>query len=107
MAASLSGIVTRSPLLSIRRTSNGLSDREVPNVAFENFVDDLEAVVDAAGIKRFALLGIPQGCAVSVAYAVRHPERVSRLVLFGGFALGWKKRARTETEKQAAEAMLT
>jgi class 3 adenylate cyclase len=53
---------------------NGLSDREVPNVAFENFVDDLEAVVDAAGIERFALLGISQGCAVSVAYAVRHPN---------------------------------
>jgi class 3 adenylate cyclase/pimeloyl-ACP methyl ester carboxylesterase len=86
---------------------NGLSDREVPNVAFENFVDDLEAVVDAAGIKRFALLGISQGCAVSVAYAVRHPERVSRLVLLGGFAVGWKKRARTEAEKEAGEAMLT
>jgi class 3 adenylate cyclase/pimeloyl-ACP methyl ester carboxylesterase len=86
---------------------NGLSDREVPNVAFENFVDDLEAVVDAAGIERFALLGISQGCAVSVAYAVRHPERVSRLVLLGGFAVGWRKRTRTEAEKEAGEAMLT
>ena len=86
---------------------NGLSDREVPDVSFENFVDDLETVVDAAGIDRFALLGISQGCAVSVAYAVRHPERVSHLVLLGGYAVGWKKRARTEAEKEAGEAMLT
>ncbi|MDB5635051.1 MAG: adenylate cyclase [Tardiphaga sp.] len=86
---------------------NGLSDREVPDVTFEKFVDDLEAVVDAAGIDRFALLGISQGCAVSIAYAVRHPERVSHLALLGGFAVGWKKRARTEAEKEAGEAMLT
>jgi class 3 adenylate cyclase/pimeloyl-ACP methyl ester carboxylesterase len=86
---------------------NGLSDREVADVSFENFVDDLEAVVDAAGIDRFALLGISQGCAVAVAYTVRHPERVSRLVLLGGYAVGWKKRARTEAEKEAGEAMLT
>jgi class 3 adenylate cyclase/pimeloyl-ACP methyl ester carboxylesterase len=86
---------------------NGLSDRDVPNVTFDRFVDDLETVVDAAGIDRFALLGISQGCAVSIAYAVRHPERVSHLVLLGGFAVGWKKRARTEAEKLAGEAMLT
>src|ERR1700754_3322413 len=86
---------------------NGLSDREVPDVKFEDFVDDLEAVVDAAGIERFALLGISQGCAVSIAYAIRHPERVSHLVLFGGYAVGWKKRARTAAEKEAGDAMLT
>jgi pimeloyl-ACP methyl ester carboxylesterase len=86
---------------------NGLSDREVPDVKFEDFVDDLEAVVDAAGIERFALLGISQGCAVSIAYAVRHPERVSHLILHGGFAVGWKKRARTEADMQAGEAMVT
>ena len=86
---------------------NGLSDREIPDVEFEDFVGDLEAVVDAAGIERFDLLGISQGCAVSIAYAVRHPERVSRLILHGGYAVGWKKRARTEAEKQAGEAMVT
>ena len=86
---------------------NGLSDREIPDVSFENFVDDLETVVDAAGIARFALLGISQGCAVAIAYAVRHPERVSQLVLFGGFAVGWKKRARTEADIAAGDAMRT
>jgi class 3 adenylate cyclase/pimeloyl-ACP methyl ester carboxylesterase len=86
---------------------NGLSDREVPDVCFEDFVSDLETVVDAAGVDRFALLGLSQGCAVSVAYAIRHPERVSHLILLGGYVVGWKKRARTAAEKEAGEAMLT
>jgi class 3 adenylate cyclase/pimeloyl-ACP methyl ester carboxylesterase len=86
---------------------NGLSDRDVPDVCFEDFVSDLETVVDAAGIGRFALLGLSQGCAVSIAYAVRHPKRVSHLILYGGYAVGWKKRARTEAEKEAGEAMVT
>ena len=51
-------------------------------------MEDLEAVVDAAGLDRFALLGISQGAALAIAYAVRHPERVSHLVLFGGYARG-------------------
>lgn len=71
---------------------NGLSDWDVEDLSFEAFVRDLEAVVDAAGLERFALLGISQGCPVSIAYAVRHPERVSRLVLHGGYAVGWKHR---------------
>ena len=86
---------------------NGLSDRDVEDVSFETFVSDLEAVVDAAGLERFALLGISQGCAVSIAYAVRHPERVTHLILFGGYAVGWAKRARSAAEKEQAAAMLT
>jgi class 3 adenylate cyclase/pimeloyl-ACP methyl ester carboxylesterase len=86
---------------------NGLSDRDVENVSFETFVGDLETVVDAAGLDRFALLGISQGCGVSIAYAVRHPERVTHLILFGGYALGWAKRARSAAEKEQAAAMLT
>jgi pimeloyl-ACP methyl ester carboxylesterase len=86
---------------------NGLSDREVPDVGFEDFVSDLETVVDAAGVNRFALHGLSQGCAVSIAYAVRHPERVSHLILLGGYPVGWKKRARTAAEKEAGDAMLT
>jgi class 3 adenylate cyclase/pimeloyl-ACP methyl ester carboxylesterase len=86
---------------------NGLSDRTVDEISFDAFVGDLEAVADAAGIARFALLGISQGCAVSIAYAVRHPERVSHLILYGGYALGWKKGTRTAAEKEEAAAMLT
>ena len=70
----------------------GLSDWDVDDISFEAFVNDLESVVDATGLDRFALLGISQGCAVSVAYAVRHPERVSHLVLYGGFARGRNRR---------------
>jgi len=86
---------------------NGLSDRDVESVSFETFVGDLETVVDAAGAERFALLGISQGCAISIAYAVRHPERVTHLILFGGYAIGWAKRARSAAEKEQDAAMLT
>jgi class 3 adenylate cyclase/pimeloyl-ACP methyl ester carboxylesterase len=86
---------------------NGLSDREVGDVSFETFVSDLEAVVDAAGLERFALLGISQGCAVSVAYAVRHPERVTHLILCGGYAVGWSKRNHSTAEHEQMAAMLT
>jgi class 3 adenylate cyclase/pimeloyl-ACP methyl ester carboxylesterase len=86
---------------------NGLSDRDVEDVSFETFVSDLETVVDAAGLERFALLGISQGCAVSIAYAVRHPERVTRLVLFGGYPVGWAKRAQSAAEQEQGAAMLT
>jgi len=61
----------------------GLSDRDVQNFSFEARIADLEAVVEAAGFDRFALLGMSQGGPVSVAYAHRHPERVSRLILHG------------------------
>jgi class 3 adenylate cyclase/pimeloyl-ACP methyl ester carboxylesterase len=86
---------------------NGLSDREVEEVSHEAFVGDLETVVNAAGLERFALLGISQGCAVSIDYAVRHPERVSHLILFGGYPIGWKKRAHSAAEKEQGDAMLT
>jgi pimeloyl-ACP methyl ester carboxylesterase len=86
---------------------NGLSDRTVDEISFDAFVSDLETVVDAAGLTRFALFGISQGCAVSIAYAVRHPDRVSHLILYGGFALGWNKRARTTAQKEEDAAMLT
>jgi len=86
---------------------NGLSDRTVDEISFDAFVRDLETVVDAAGLTRFALLGISQGCGVSIAYAVRHPERLSHLILYGGFALGRNKRAQTPVQKEEIAAMLT
>jgi pimeloyl-ACP methyl ester carboxylesterase/DNA-binding CsgD family transcriptional regulator len=66
----------------------GLSDRDVGDLSLETWVADLEAVVDASGLDRFALLGISQGAAIAVVYAARHPERVSHLVLYGGFVRG-------------------
>jgi len=76
----------------------GLSDWDVANLSFESFVRDLEAVVDAAGLVRFALFGMSQGGAVAIAYAVRHPERVSHLVLYGAFAQGRHVRAKSQAE---------
>lgn len=71
----------------------GLSDREVEDLSFETWVRDLESVVDAAGLDRFPLFGMSQGGPVGIAYAARHPERVSRLVLYGSYAAGWKHRS--------------
>ena len=71
----------------------GLSDWDV-EFSFESWLEDLEAVIDRAVAGRFALLGISQGAAVAIAYAVKHPERVSHLILCGGFAQGhqtWSK----------------
>ena len=84
----------------------GLSDRDVPDFSFESFVSDLETVVDECRLTRFALLGISQGAPVAIAYAVRHPDRVSRLVLCGGFAKGWRKRGNA-TDVARAEASIT
>jgi len=65
----------------------GLSDRHV-EISFEAAVSDMETVVDALGLKQFALLGMSNGAAVSIAYAARHPDRVTRMVLAGGYARG-------------------
>ncbi len=70
----------------------GLSDHVDTNISFDRQVSDLELVVDAAGVEQFALLGISQGAAVAIEYAARHPERVTQLVIHGGFAIGWEGR---------------
>lgn len=51
-------------------------------------IEDMEAVVEAAGLNRFALFGLSQGASFSVRYAARHPEQVSCLVLLDGFMRG-------------------
>jgi len=70
----------------------GLSDWEVPDFTFDAWVRDLEDVVAAARPEKFALFGMSQGVPVAIAYAVAHPERVSHLILYGGFARGPRKR---------------
>jgi DNA-binding winged helix-turn-helix (wHTH) protein/pimeloyl-ACP methyl ester carboxylesterase len=67
---------------------SGLSDWEVEDVSFEAWIHDLERVVDTAGLDKFSLMGHSQGGAVAIAYAVRHPQRVSHLILWGGYARG-------------------
>ena len=75
-------------LIRFDQRGNGLSDRHVADLSFDSMVGDLARVVDATGLDRFALFGISQGCLYSIAYAAQFPERISRLVLYGGFAMG-------------------
>jgi pimeloyl-ACP methyl ester carboxylesterase/DNA-binding winged helix-turn-helix (wHTH) protein len=75
---------------------NGLSQWDVQDVSFESWVSDLETVVDAAGLSKFALMGHSQGGAVAIAYAARHPERVSHLVLCGAYSRGVNYRGRPD-----------
>jgi pimeloyl-ACP methyl ester carboxylesterase len=83
----------------------GLSDRNVADLSFERTVEDLATVVDAAGLERFALLGISQGSALGVAYAARHPERVSHLIFIGAFARGLARREGPGQGPEAFEAL--
>ena len=70
------------------RRGVGLSDRERTDFTLEADVQDLETVVDRLGIKRFALMGSFHLGPAAVAYAVRWPQRVSRLILYGTYACG-------------------
>ena len=84
----------------------GLSSTDSPAICFEALVSDLEAVVDAAGLERFALFGHSQGSAIAVEYAARHPERVSHLVLLGAYARGAMKRGLPESHLAELQAQL-
>jgi pimeloyl-ACP methyl ester carboxylesterase/DNA-binding CsgD family transcriptional regulator len=82
----------------------GLSDRNVDNLSFENWVRDLECVVEASGFRRFAMVGTCWGGPIAIEYAVRHPERVSHLVLYGTYAQGRLRRTNSPNEVQKARA---
>jgi pimeloyl-ACP methyl ester carboxylesterase len=84
----------------------GLSDWNAKEFSLDAWVRDLEAVVDGLGLERFPLLGISQGGAIAIAYTVRHPERVSRLILYGGYSRGRSHRNLSEWEREEREVML-
>lgn len=100
------GLSEHFRLVRYDERGNGLSDWDVGPIDFESLVTDLEAVVDALGLDRFPLFGLSQGAAVSIAYAARHPERVSRLILLGGYATGWRHRVDLD-EADEREAIIT
>jgi pimeloyl-ACP methyl ester carboxylesterase/DNA-binding SARP family transcriptional activator len=93
-------------LIRYDQRGNGLSDRNAEDLSFDAQLNDLEAVADAARLDRFALLGISAGAALSIAYAVRHPQRVSHLILYGGRPRGWKHSG-TPLDQARRAAMVT
>ena len=99
-------LARHNTLVRYDERGTGLSDWNVLDMTLERCVDDLETIVEAVGQERFALFGVSQGAAIAVAYAVRHPERVSHLILYGGYVKGWRARNIPE-EIERREAMIT
>ncbi|AIJ24539.1 alpha/beta fold hydrolase [Amycolatopsis methanolica] len=99
----LDGLARRHTLVRYDERGCGLSDWDIGGFRFDDWVDDLELLVDGVGLDRFPLLGISQGGVVAIAYAVRHPERVSRLVLAGACSRGRFARAAAPEEKEEAQ----
>jgi pimeloyl-ACP methyl ester carboxylesterase/DNA-binding winged helix-turn-helix (wHTH) protein len=85
---------------------NGLSDWDPPSFSLDAFIEDLEAVVDRAGLDRFALYGVSQGAPIAAAYTARHPGRVSKLILHGGYVQGRLIRGDAR-EREQGQALLT
>lgn len=86
--------------------ASGLSDRDAGDISLETWVRDFAAVVDAAGLERFCVFGHSQGAAIAMAYAARHPERVTHLVLLGAYARGLQKRGLPAARIEELEAQL-
>jgi pimeloyl-ACP methyl ester carboxylesterase/DNA-binding CsgD family transcriptional regulator len=83
----------------------GFSDWNVPELSFASWVRDLDTIVQEVKAERFALLGVSQGAAIAINYAVLHPERVSHLILSGGYARGRLVRSSTPQQREEAEMM--
>lgn len=98
-------LAKRHTLVRYDGRGNGLSDRFPGEISFEAFIRDLEAVVDALKLERFPILGASQGGAIAIMYALRHPERVSHLVLSGAFARGMHFREGMGQGEEVVNAM--
>lgn len=84
---------------------SGLSDHDVAEQGVEAWVKDLEAVADSLGWERFSLIGLCQGGPIALLYASRHPERVSKLVLYNAYTNGAFTRGASERNREEAEAL--
>jgi DNA-binding SARP family transcriptional activator/pimeloyl-ACP methyl ester carboxylesterase len=102
----LHGLASRYTLVRHDERGCGLSDWDVPEFSVDAFVRDLETVVDALGLERFPLLGISQGGPVSIAYAVKHPERVSHLLLYGTYSRGRFNRSNKPEESELGKTII-
>jgi DNA-binding winged helix-turn-helix (wHTH) protein/predicted esterase len=90
-------LASKTRLIRYDGRGNGLSDKAVDDISFAAFVRDFEAIVETTGLEKFAVLGFSQGAAIAIDYTVRHPERVSKLIIHGGYSQG--RIARGESEK--------
>ena len=88
-------------LVRFDQRGNGSSDLEPLEITFNSFVEDMEAVVNESKIDKFPILGVSQGCAVSIAYAIRNPNKVSHLILIGGFVRGKGQRGDPSYEEKS------
>ena len=102
----LDELSTRHQLIRYDERGCGLSDWDVDDFTLEAWITDLESVIEVTGLQRFPLLGISQGGAVAVAYAVRHPERVTHLILYGAYSRGRLLRSNSPKHLQEAETLL-
>src|SRR5438132_14019757 len=91
-------LATRLQIVQYDGRGTGHSQRDVADLSLEAMLRDLDAVVGQASIERFALLGFYNSCTHAIAYAALHPERVTRLVLFGGSSRGWLAMSAPETQ---------
>ena len=101
----LDGLADGHTVIRYDERGCGLSDWGAERLDMEAWVDDLEAVVDAADLERFALIGLSQGASVCVAYAARHPERVSHLVSCGGYVRGRYRRDVSPGQQEEDQAL--
>ena len=99
-------LAARSDFIRYDGRGNGLSDRNVTELSLETFERDLDAVVTAMNLKRYAIFGISQGGPTAIAHAVRHPERVTKLLIYGSYARGRSKRSSVK-DQEVAQAYLT
>jgi DNA-binding SARP family transcriptional activator/pimeloyl-ACP methyl ester carboxylesterase len=103
----LAALASRYTLIRYDERACGLSDWNVGNISFEAWVRDLEALVDHLGLERFSLLALSQAGAVAIAYAARHPERLSHLILHGAYARGRFHRQDNPQAVEEAQTLLS
>ncbi len=102
----LAALSQHHTLIRYDKRGCGLSDRDLANQSFEAWVQDLETVIEAAGLERFPLFGMSQGGLIAMAYAARHPEKVSHLILYGTYLQGRLKRNPSEQDREEVAMLL-
>jgi len=103
----LEALASRHTLIRYDERGCGLSDWNVSDISFEAWVRDLETLVEHLGLDRFRLLALSQAGAVAIAYAVRHPEKVSHLILHGAYARGRLHRDDILVAQEEAQTMIS